>query len=158
MFPKNRAIAVLQRDLEREENRIREEEAEKARAKAAEMQRADKDVEMANEGGPASESDAKSQEVSTAGTVSGTGRVPLRRPSKISLSTLQRNPFPLKLDLSSSSLRLGPDEGGLNLAALGDLSGLASLGSMGVDSISGLPSPGEFFISSLKFFESDTSC
>lgn len=61
------------------------------------------------------------------------GKAPLRRPSKVSLSTLHRNPFPLKLDLSSASLRL--DESSLNMSSFG-LGNLGSLGTMG-----GLASP-----------------
>ncbi|EJD04360.1 uncharacterized protein FOMMEDRAFT_146318 [Fomitiporia mediterranea MF3/22] len=132
-----RAIAVLQRDLTREETRIREEEAEKARAKAAETEAANADIEMATQ----PETDDKTQHLASAEARPTATRITTRRPSKISLSTLQRNPFPLRLDLSSASLRLGADEGGLDMSALGDLTGLGSLGSMGVTGMTGLASP-----------------
>lgn len=91
------------------------------------------------------------QQVTPSGALAGTGRVPLRRPSKISLSTLHRNAFTLKLDLSSASLRLGSEEGGLNMSALDNLDALTSLGSMGVDSISGLASPGNWVLIVYQF-------
>lgn len=116
---KSRAIAVLRRDIAREETRIREEEEEKARARAA--QPPVEDVEMTPT------SDAKK-----ASSPTGPGVVPLtqtRRQSKMSFSTLQRNPFPLKLDLSGTGLRM--DE-----AALSSIGGLSGLGAM--SSISGM--------------------
>ncbi|KAL5535157.1 hypothetical protein ACEPAF_3251 [Sanghuangporus sanghuang] len=136
-----RSIAILQRDLAREENRIREEEAERARAKAAEASARDRDIEMDTGTGSSNEVSGKQQQVPPSGALAGTGKVPLRRPSKISLSTLHRSPFPLKLDLSSTSLRLGSEEVGLNMSALDNLDALTTLGSMSVDGISGLASP-----------------
>ncbi|KAL5495645.1 hypothetical protein ACEPAI_1108 [Sanghuangporus weigelae] len=136
-----RSIAILQRDLAREENRIREEEAEKAREKAAEASARDGDIEMDTGTESSNEVAGKQQQVQPSGALVGTGKIPLRRPSKISLSTLHRSPFPLKLDLSSTSLRLGSEEGGLNMSALDNLDALTTLGSMGVDGISGLASP-----------------
>lgn len=55
-----------------------------------------------------------------ASTLQSRGSAPInRRQSKISLSTLHRSPFPLKLDLSSSTLRLSMDEVSKGLTALG---------------------------------------
>lgn len=83
----------------------------------------------------ANASEAQSEsEVKTRQSTPITGKAPLRRPSKVSLSTLHRNPFPLKLDLSSASLRL--DETALNMSSFG-LGGLSTLGTMG----GGLASP-----------------
>ncbi|KAI5115418.1 hypothetical protein M0805_004882 [Coniferiporia weirii] len=137
-----RAIAVLQRDLAREEDRLREEEAEKAREKAA--QPVSIDVEMTNAVGLPGETDTKTRQSTPSSAVPGTGKPPLRRPSKISLSTLHRSPFPPKLDLSAAALRLGIDEMGLSMSALASMSalgGLGPLGSMGVGGIPGLSSP-----------------
>lgn len=120
---------MLQRDLTREEKRIQEEELERARAAAAAQPvQSDADIDMTN----ASEAQSKS-EVKTRQSTPVTGKAPLRRPSKVSLSTLHRDPFPLKLDLSSASLRL--DEANLNMSSFG-LGGMGPLGAMG-----GLASP-----------------
>ena len=132
----NQAVAVLQRDLEREEEKVREAEAERARAKAAEPPQTDADVEMA------APSDVPSdlQSSPPSGAITGAGRAPLRRQSKnLTLSTLHRNPFSLKIDLSSSALRLDTDEGGLDMSSLGDLSSFGNLGPLGA--VTGLASP-----------------
>ncbi|KAF9010294.1 hypothetical protein BDZ89DRAFT_1078234 [Hymenopellis radicata] len=96
-----RAIAILERDLKREEQRVKE--AEEA-AKASAMQ-VDPEPTIPP---PTSES---------AGTVSvipssssPTSAIPGRRPSAISISSLHRPAFPLKLDLSAPGLRISPDE------------------------------------------------
>jgi hypothetical protein len=44
-------------------------------------------------------------------TYPGTGQINVRRPSAISISSLQRPVVPLKLDLSSSSMRITSEEG-----------------------------------------------
>lgn len=72
------------------------------------------------------------------GAITGAGRAPFRRPSAVSLSTLHRNPFPLKLDLSSSALRAGTDDNG-QLSSLADINTLGNIGSLA--DISGLASP-----------------
>ncbi|KAJ3986329.1 hypothetical protein F5890DRAFT_1504545 [Lentinula detonsa] len=118
-----RAIAVLQRDLKKEQQRIRDEE--KATAEAA-----------------AAKAEAEAQAAANAQTVSMSPQIPLpgsgesvnttfgapapmtstnhplvasttvagRRPSAISISSLNRPAFPLKLDLSSQSLRMSADD------------------------------------------------
>ncbi|KLO20405.1 hypothetical protein SCHPADRAFT_991780 [Schizopora paradoxa] len=110
-----RAIATLQRDLNREEARIKEEEERKALEKAAEEKANEQaqivDVEMQ----PAETFEFKKPTLTPTGPLAG----PARRQSKISLSTLHRSQFPLKLDLSSSALRLSMDEAaGMGLTAL----------------------------------------
>ncbi|KAH8120670.1 hypothetical protein DFH11DRAFT_1561348 [Phellopilus nigrolimitatus] len=132
----SRAIAILQRDLTREENRLREEEAEKAREQATQPAPTDTDVEMTN--ATSSSSDVQQ---ATPANATGTGKAPLRRPSKISLSTLHRNPFPLKLDLSSAALRLSTDDAGLNIGTLGNLSALGGMNALSSIGIPGLASP-----------------
>lgn len=81
----------------------------------------------------------KSQQTSPSGPITGTGKLPLRRPSKVSLSTLHRNPFPLKLDLSAASLRIGADEAGFDMSSLGNMNTLGGMDSLG--RIPGLASP-----------------
>lgn len=61
----------------------------------------------------------------------------MRRQSKMSFSTLQRNPFPLKLDLSGTGLRM--DEA--TLSSIGNLSGLGAISSMSGMGNMGLASP-----------------
>lgn len=63
----------------------------------------------------------------------------MRRQSKISLATIHRNPFPLKLDLSSAALRLNLDE--VNLSGLGNLSSIGGINPLTGMGLSGLPSP-----------------
>ncbi|PAV21791.1 hypothetical protein PNOK_0174800 [Pyrrhoderma noxium] len=129
------AISVLERDLRKEENRLREEEEEKAREKAAEPTPSIQDMETEN----STEGVFKSQQTSPSGPITGTGKLPLRRPSKVSLSTLHRNPFPLKLDLSAASLRIGADEAGFDMSSLGNMNTLGGMDSLG--RIPGLASP-----------------
>ncbi|KAI6010184.1 hypothetical protein EDC04DRAFT_2581158, partial [Pisolithus marmoratus] len=90
-----RAIAVLKRDLAREESRARE-------------------VEMAAMAAQVPPSDTGSTTADTTMQPPPTpiqGPLPPRRQSAISLSSLHRQPFPLKLDLSSS--RMSAEEAAL---------------------------------------------
>ena len=104
----SRAINVLKRDLEKEQNRIKVEEEAAAAAAALATTRVP----------------PNSPTVSP--TVSGTPEpgpkgpsMTARRQSTISLSSLHRPAFPHKLDLSAATLRLNPEDLGLQ-------SGLAS--------------------------------
>ncbi|KAF8921820.1 hypothetical protein CPB85DRAFT_1264668 [Mucidula mucida] len=94
-----RAIAILERELKREEQRLRE--AEEA-AKASAMQ-----VDNPEPIIPPPTSEAVSIIPSSS---SPTSAIPGRRPSAISISSLHRPAFPLKLDLSAPGLRISPDE------------------------------------------------
>ncbi|KAG1810026.1 uncharacterized protein HD556DRAFT_1317471 [Suillus plorans] len=111
-----RAIAVLERDLAREQHRAREAEnaaiATRTRSKSTSESpttrkvplpplEVNTDVVM---GPPALPSQASPPQ--------GLAN-PTRRGSTISLSSLHRPPFPLKLDLSSSSLRMSAEEAAL---------------------------------------------
>ncbi|TDL28920.1 hypothetical protein BD410DRAFT_893837 [Rickenella mellea] len=114
-----RAISVLQRDLAREQERLREEERQAAAAKQAAAVAGD--IEMSQAASVQGEQRREGSQ-----TVSPSRTLPLnqlRRQSKISLSTLHRSPFPLKLDLSSSALRLGLEEAGMGMSGI---TGLAS--------------------------------
>ncbi|KAI0809282.1 hypothetical protein BC629DRAFT_1590343 [Irpex lacteus] len=97
----DRAIKVLQRDLEREKNRIKAEEEAKA-AEAAKAAAAAAPPPFS----PATESSEPLSAVSSKAPSSLTGR----RQSTISLSSLQRPAFPHKLDLSATALRLNPED------------------------------------------------
>lgn len=111
-----RAIAVLERDLAREQRRAREAEnaaiATRTRSKSTSESpttrkvplpplEVNTDVVM---GPPALPAQASPPQ--------GLAN-PTRRGSTISLSSLHRPPFPLKLDLSSSSLRMSAEEAAL---------------------------------------------
>ncbi len=103
--------------MNREQARIKEEEERKALEKAAEEE-ANHQVEVTDvEMQPAEPFGFKKPTLTPTGPLAG----PARRQSKISLSTLHRSQFPLKLDLSSAALRLSVDEA----AGMG-LTGLAS--------------------------------
>ncbi|KAJ6626951.1 hypothetical protein B0H10DRAFT_2161456 [Mycena sp. CBHHK59/15] len=125
-----RAISVLQRDLAREERRIKEAEAE-AEAKAntiagrtrskstscsptsTRMPLPAIDVAVANgEGSRPSTADPTLMTPSQSPPLSSSSIVG-RRPSAISISSLQRPVFPLKLDLSADSLRISAAEASL---------------------------------------------
>ncbi|KAH9947958.1 hypothetical protein B0H21DRAFT_890900 [Amylocystis lapponica] len=110
-----RAIAVLQRDLSREEHRLEAEAAAAAVTVPTESSTttpptSTPSVLPAPSLGaaptelilPVSEAMAQSQKP--------VAITPARRQSTISLSSLQRPAFPHKLDLSSPALRLNPDE------------------------------------------------
>ncbi|KAF8633943.1 hypothetical protein AX15_001126 [Amanita polypyramis BW_CC] len=99
-----RAIAVLQRDLRREEQRKKDATLAASKGKPGDTLRA-------------AEAIAAQEAVSLADNASATPVPtsspvvvpPGRRPSAISISSLQRPVVPLKLDLSSSSLRISED-------------------------------------------------
>ncbi|KAJ7642287.1 hypothetical protein B0H17DRAFT_1172393 [Mycena rosella] len=99
-----RAISVLQRDLAREERRIKEAEAE-AEAKAKTV--AGPTPTPANGEGSRPTTADPTQSPSTSSSIVG------RRPSAISISSLHRPAFPLKLDLSANSLRISAEEASL---------------------------------------------
>ncbi|TFK76680.1 hypothetical protein BDN72DRAFT_829831 [Pluteus cervinus] len=104
-----RDIAVLQRDIRREQERLREEEA-KANTQAAADSRPPTDTGL--------ESGSKAPQPITH-SPPAQATVPLaRRPSAISISSLHRPTVPLKLDLSASSLRLTADEAALFSSSL----------------------------------------
>ncbi|GJE87892.1 hypothetical protein PsYK624_039760 [Phanerochaete sordida] len=101
-----RAMTVLQRDLKREQDRIKAAEAEAAaRAAAAAAPPPQEDAPLIS---PTQESEQA--------TISPTTQsqkmpgLPARRQSTISLSSLHRPPFPHKLDLSAAGLRMDPND------------------------------------------------
>jgi len=94
-----RAISVLQRDLQREEKRIEEEQAAKA---AAEERVASPDRMIEDESQKAFPPTQNSSPMSSTHTG--------RRPSAISISSLHRPSFPLKLDLSAVSFRMPTED------------------------------------------------
>ena len=87
-----RAIAVLQRDLAREEKRIRDAQTTPEPAKVATPE-------------PIQVDTLPDEPQGSSGST-----FPARRQSTISISSLHRPQFPLKLDLSASSLRLSTEE------------------------------------------------
>ncbi|KAG6814434.1 hypothetical protein H0H92_007437 [Tricholoma furcatifolium] len=114
-----RAIAALQRDLKREEKRIKSLEdaavATRTRSKSASLSPTSTRVPLP----PVPEAEDTTQQPASGAplptpthsppappTSAGLGR----RPSAISISSLQRPALPLKLDLSSSALRITPEE------------------------------------------------
>ncbi|KAI0825238.1 hypothetical protein BC628DRAFT_1320608 [Trametes gibbosa] len=103
-----RAIAVLQRDLAREEQRIK---AEEEAAAAAPKLPPPTTSATSTATPPASPSHSQTETLPD-GTQrpKPTGPTPARRQSTISLSSLQRPAFPHKLDLSASALRIHPEE------------------------------------------------
>ncbi|OAX43648.1 hypothetical protein K503DRAFT_853208 [Rhizopogon vinicolor AM-OR11-026] len=109
-----RAIAVLQRDLAREQHRAREAEsaaiATRTRSKSTSESPTTRNVPL-----PPVDTDViMGPPPLPAQTSPPPGHMnPNRRGSTISLSSLHRPPFPLKLDLSSSSLRLSAEEAAL---------------------------------------------
>ncbi|KAK7064711.1 hypothetical protein R3P38DRAFT_2826089 [Favolaschia claudopus] len=117
-----RAISVLQRDLGREERRIKEAEAEaeaKANSIAGRTRSASRsptstrtalppmEVTTNMEGSPPPVADPAMSPTLSNSSIAG------RRPSAISISSLQRPNLPLKLDLSSSALRITAEEASL---------------------------------------------
>ncbi|KAK2461728.1 hypothetical protein APHAL10511_006191 [Amanita phalloides] len=97
-----RAIAVLQRDLRREEQRKKEAAMATNKGKGSDLLRTADAVHEAIPSG---------DRVSTPATLMlSPATIPAgRRPSAISISSLQRPAAPLKLDLSSTSLRISED-------------------------------------------------
>lgn len=117
-----RAISVLQRDLLREERRIKDTQKEPivvssspASIESILPPAPNPDIlDPAHLEGGSSPTLAR-KDSSPAVSASG----PLgRRPSAISISSLQRPPFPLKLDLSSTALRISAEEASLFSTAL----------------------------------------
>ena len=112
-----RAIAVLQRDLQREELRV--EEAEKAaaavasrtRSKSASLSPSSKRVQLPAVPDSAVAATNPPEPTLTNSPTPSSTVGPGRRPSAISISSLQRPTLPLKLDLSSASLRMSTDDG-----------------------------------------------
>ncbi|KAF8213706.1 hypothetical protein K438DRAFT_1106357 [Mycena galopus ATCC 62051] len=113
-----RAISVLQRDLAREERRIKDAEAEaeaKAKTVAGRTRSASRSptstrvplpVDLTDGTQPSAADPALSPQLSNSSLIG-------RRPSAISISSLHRPNLPLKLDLSSSALRITPEEASL---------------------------------------------
>ncbi|KAH9927458.1 uncharacterized protein BXZ73DRAFT_48827 [Epithele typhae] len=99
-----RAITVLQRDLAREEARIKAEEEAAAASK----------VPSPAASGMTPPSSPQPSELLPDGSlrarVTSVNITPARRQSTISLSSLSRPAFPPRLDLSASALRINPDE------------------------------------------------
>ncbi|KAJ7806117.1 hypothetical protein B0H14DRAFT_3091417 [Mycena olivaceomarginata] len=118
-----RAISVLQRDLAREERRIKDAEAEaeaKANSVAGRTRSASRSPTSMRIPLPGIDLSATSGDGSRPSTADPTLSPPLsnssivgRRPSAISISSLHRPNLPLKLDLSSSALRITPEEASL---------------------------------------------
>ncbi|KIJ68819.1 hypothetical protein HYDPIDRAFT_25071 [Hydnomerulius pinastri MD-312] len=111
-----RAISVLKRDLAHEERLAREAEnaAISARTRSKSTSRSPTSNRVALP--PLEGTDTVMPPPPTPGQGSPQGptsNVPNRRQSAISLSSLHRNPFPLKLDLSSSSMRISAEEAAL---------------------------------------------
>ncbi|KII86322.1 hypothetical protein PLICRDRAFT_43918 [Plicaturopsis crispa FD-325 SS-3] len=122
-----RAIAVLQRDLHREETRIKDAEAAsvatRTRSKSLSGSPSASRIPLppvsGSSMGPPSDAPPSSDAADSSGQpLARTQTSPTlsdsssrgRRPSSISLSSLNRPAFPLKLDLSSTALRLTADE------------------------------------------------
>ncbi|KAF9535776.1 hypothetical protein CPB83DRAFT_901456 [Crepidotus variabilis] len=101
---KVRAINVLKRDLRREERRLEEEE----RGKLAETSMLPPPEPMAEDVVSQLPSDGEATNPRASPTI--TTSVLGRRPSAISISSLHRPQFPLKLDLSSTSLKFTEEE------------------------------------------------
>lgn len=104
---------MLQRDLDREQRSAREAEiaaiATRTRSKSTSESPTTRKVPL-----PPLDSDVLMGPPALPAQTSPPGPVnPARRGSTISLSSLHRPPFPLKLDLSSSSLRLSAEEAAL---------------------------------------------
>ncbi|KIJ21406.1 hypothetical protein PAXINDRAFT_64982, partial [Paxillus involutus ATCC 200175] len=103
-----RAISVLKRDLAREERRARE--AEQA-AIAAQVIKSPTFNRIPLPPVEANDATMLPPPTTRQGSPQGPmANMPGRRQSAISLSSLNRNPFPLKLDLSSSSMRISAEE------------------------------------------------
>lgn len=107
----HRAISVLKRDLRREEQKKEEEE----RRKAAEVATVQPLTEHVLEDTAMQPPGTESAQLNSSPTVR---TLPSRRPSTISISSLHR-PHPLKLDLSSMTLKITEEEAALNRKDLG---------------------------------------
>jgi hypothetical protein len=123
-----RAISVLQRDLLREEHRIKAAEtasiASRTRSKSTSMSPTSTRAPLpsvlgtdATSASEASQPPTGNAPASTSPQPSpprpGSSAIPGRRPSAISISSLHRPVFPLKLDLSSTALRITAEEASL---------------------------------------------
>lgn len=110
---KLRAIGVLQRDLAREEQRIKAEE-EAAQAAAAAIPKPPSPAPAVGPSLPGSPTQTQTETLSDGSVrprpLGGAGINVVRRQSTISLSSLSRPAAPHKLDLSASALRIHPDE------------------------------------------------
>ncbi|KAJ4499314.1 hypothetical protein C8R41DRAFT_815269 [Lentinula lateritia] len=119
-----RAISVLQRDLKKEQQRIRDEERIAAEAAAAAAAKAEaeaaanaQNVSMSPHIPPSGSEESVNPISGTSTPIASTNQSPVahatvggRRPSAISISSLNRPVFPLKLDLSSQSLRMSAED------------------------------------------------
>lgn len=99
----HRAISVLQRDLQREEQRAKQEEL----LKSGEAQPL---AVSSTPPTPAQTAQSADEPLPLGSPESALSGPIARRPSAISISSLHRPTVPLKLDLSSSSLRFSGDE------------------------------------------------
>ncbi|KAJ6569614.1 hypothetical protein B0H19DRAFT_1066317 [Mycena capillaripes] len=120
-----RAISVLQRDLAREERRIKEAEAEaeaKAKSVAGRTRSASRSptstrlslpVIDLTAGSGSDGSRPSTADPALSPPLSGSSSIIGRRPSAISISSLHRPNLPLKLDLSSSTMRISAEEASL---------------------------------------------
>ena len=106
---KLRALTVLQRDLAREEQRIRAEE-EAAAAAIPKPPSPGPTTDATPAGSPTQTQSELLPEGSLRPRLTGVGINVARRQSTISLSSLSRPAAPQKLDLSASALRILPDE------------------------------------------------
>jgi len=111
MSIQHRAISVLKRDLRREEQRKEEEE----KRKAADVATVQPLTEHVLEDTAMQPPDTESAQLNSSPTVR---TLPSRRPSTISISSLHR-PHPLKLDLSSITLKITEEEAALIKKELG---------------------------------------
>ncbi|KXN87541.1 hypothetical protein AN958_08475 [Leucoagaricus sp. SymC.cos] len=106
-----RAIAVLQRDLQREEKK---EEAIRLEKEAQKKSETLKDTQPGGhqfaEPAPPTSVEFLPTNPRNSPTHPSAGSLSIRRPSAISISSLQRPTVPPKLDLSSSSMRMNAEE------------------------------------------------
>ncbi|KAI0762563.1 hypothetical protein C8Q74DRAFT_1337137 [Fomes fomentarius] len=106
-----RAITVLQRDLAREEQRLKaEEEAAAAAAAATRAVTPSAASATTPPGSPTPSTQAELPDGSSRPRMSSVSIASARRQSTISFSSLSRPAFPHKLDLSASALRIHPEE------------------------------------------------
>ncbi|KAI0735689.1 hypothetical protein C8Q76DRAFT_610146 [Earliella scabrosa] len=108
-----RAITILQRDLAREEQRLKAEEEAAAAAAAAARATSPSAASVSVTTPPGSPTPSTHTELpdgSTRPRMSSISLASARRQSTISLSSLSRPAAPHKLDLSASALRIHPDE------------------------------------------------
>ncbi|KAJ7651953.1 hypothetical protein DFH06DRAFT_1419113 [Mycena polygramma] len=116
-------LAILQRDLAREERRIKDAEAEaeaKAKSVAGQTRSASRSPTSTRIPLPAIDLTATGGDGSRPSTADpalspslGGSSISARRPSAISISSLHRPNLPLKLDLSSSAMRISAEEASL---------------------------------------------